>query len=61
MEIYLASRFTKKELDAIKAGSSKIPNHTWHHHQDLGRIQLVPTETHGPTGHIGGDKMSRGR
>ncbi|WP_419722348.1 HNH endonuclease [Serratia fonticola] len=33
----------------------------WHHHQELGRIQLAPTKIHGKSGHIGGDKMSKGR
>ncbi|WP_423245240.1 HNH endonuclease [Escherichia marmotae] len=38
-----------------------MPNYTWHHHQDLGRMQLVQTKFHGKTGHLGGDKMSQGR
>lgn len=55
------SQLTKEQLAAIKAGKSKIPDFTWHHHQELGRMQLVPTKIHGKSGHIGGDKMSKGR
>ncbi|MCO7513062.1 HNH endonuclease [Serratia fonticola] len=56
-----ASRFTEEQLGAIKAGKSKIPEYTCHHHQDFGRMQLILTDTHSLTGHIGGDKMSKGR
>ncbi|MCS1351681.1 HNH endonuclease [Mechercharimyces sp. CAU 1602] len=31
---------------AIKSGSVKIPGYTWHHHQEIGRMQLVPYEKH---------------
>ncbi|HHQ6575620.1 TPA: HNH endonuclease [Serratia fonticola] len=55
------SQLTKEQLAAIKAGKSKIPDFTWHHHQELGRMQLVPTKIHGKSGHIGGDKMNKGR
>jgi hypothetical protein len=37
------------------AGLSKTPDgYTWHHHQDYGRMQLVPEEIHRVTGHTGG-------
>ncbi|MES5674720.1 HNH endonuclease [Acinetobacter baumannii] len=35
--------------------------HTWHHHQDNGRMQLVPEWEHSKTGHIGGDAMQGGK
>ncbi|MFP8733597.1 HNH endonuclease [Klebsiella aerogenes] len=54
------SKFTVEEVKRINAGSYKIPNYTWHHHQDLGRMQLVPTNKHNPTGHIGGEAISKG-
>lgn len=50
-------RFTPEQLEAIMAGDENIPGFTWHHHQDVGRMQLVPGETHGETGHMGGFKM----
>ncbi|WFC64679.1 hypothetical protein EWH21_02740 [Pseudomonas sp. REST10] len=33
---------------------------TWHHHQDSGRMQLVPELIHSKTGHIGGEAMGGG-
>jgi hypothetical protein len=48
------SRFNTEQLTAIKEGRAKIPEYTWHHHQDVGRMQLIPTEVHKMTGHIGG-------
>ena len=38
-------------------GSKKIGEYTWHHYQDLGKMQLVPTKIHQQTGHIGGDSL----
>ncbi|KAH6856079.1 RHS repeat-associated core domain protein [Chaetomium sp. MPI-CAGE-AT-0009] len=57
----LRSRFTPKQLRAIQAGKPNIPGLTWHHHQDLGRMQLVPTSVHKKVGHIGGDAMWSGK
>lgn len=48
------SEFSDAQLKAIKSGKAKIPEYTWHHHQDTGRMQLVPTEIHKQAGHIGG-------
>ena len=42
-------------------GKSKIPDYTWHHHQDTGRMQLVPEWEHSKTGHIGGTVMDKGK
>jgi hypothetical protein len=30
------------------------PGYSWHHHEDTGRMQLVPSELHGAVGHTGG-------
>ena len=57
----LRSRFTQPQLDAIQGGRAKIPDFTWHHHQDTGRMQLVPSATHRRTGHIGGESLSGGQ
>nr|WP_266096978.1 HNH endonuclease [Moraxella osloensis] len=55
------SQFTDAQLRAIESGKSKIPGYTWHQHQDTGRMQLVLTDTHKKTGHIGGEKMDKGQ
>ena len=47
-------KFTEKQLKQIEKGKEKIDGHTWHHHQDLGRMQLVPHELHAKTTHVGG-------
>jgi hypothetical protein len=37
------------------AGLPETPDgYTWHHHQEHGRMQLVPSELHQATGHTGG-------
>jgi hypothetical protein len=48
------SRFSQAQLEAIDAGEATIPGFTWHHHQDVGRMQLVPRAIHRQTGHVGG-------
>ena len=52
-----ASQFTPEQLDAIKRGNAKIPGYTWHHHQEPGRMQLIPHNLHKDSGHIGGYGM----
>lgn len=47
-------QFSPEQLAAIEKGADKIPGFTWHHHQDLGRMQLVPKGLHGKVGHMGG-------
>lgn len=56
-----ASQFKPNQLEQIRSGSAKIDEFTWHHHQDSGRMQLVPTYKHNETGHIGGGAMQNGR
>jgi hypothetical protein len=55
------SRFTPEAQKAIMGGKSKIPGYTWHHHQDTGRMQLIPTEVHDAAKHVGGDGMRKGK
>ncbi|WP_223176017.1 HNH endonuclease [Pseudomonas sp. EZ-C24] len=55
------SGFTVKQLEQINAGAKKIDGYTWHHHQDSGRMQLVPELIHQKTGHIGGEAMGGGK
>ncbi|MFQ6350697.1 HNH endonuclease [Pseudomonas sp. R11F] len=36
-------------------------SHTWHHHQDTGRMQLVPEAFHNGARHVGWESMSKGQ
>ncbi|WP_374046472.1 HNH endonuclease [Massilia antarctica] len=38
-----------------------MPDFTWHHHQDTGRMQLPPTEIHGAVKNIGWECLSEGQ
>ena len=51
------NNFTSKQLEQIMAGEPKIEGLSWHHHQDVGRMQLIPKDLHGETGHVGGMKL----
>lgn len=55
------SQFSPEQLKTIQSGRSKIPELTWHHHQDSGRMQLVRERAHNKAKHIGGDAMSKGK
>ncbi len=46
--------FTEVQLRDIALGKAKINGLTWHHHQDQGRMQLIPQDLHQRVGHIGG-------
>jgi hypothetical protein len=52
-----AGQFTESQLRAIRGGKAQIPDLTWHHHQHLGRMQLVSRDIHVQVGHIGGFQM----
>jgi filamentous hemagglutinin len=54
------SSFSAKQLQQIEMGARKIDGYTWHHHQDNGRMQLIPEMVHKKTGHIGGEAMGGG-
>ncbi|MEM4725110.1 MAG: HNH endonuclease, partial [Candidatus Hadarchaeum sp.] len=53
--------FTPVQLREIEKESSTIPGYTWHHHQDTGRMQLVPRDVHQATGHSGWESMHKGQ
>ena len=57
----LRTRFRQDQLLAIYSGNKRVPDFTWHHHQDPGRMQLVPSGIHRRTGHIGGEAMREGQ
>ena len=56
-----SNQFTEAQLKAIHAGNAKIPDYTWHHHQDTGRMQLVPTDVHEGARHVGWESMHKGQ
>lgn len=55
------NKFTPSQLEAIYRGESKIPGFTWHHNQDTGKMQLIDSDIHKNTGHIGGEGMKDGK
>lgn len=52
----LCKKFTKKQLKQIKQGITP-EGFTWHHNEDTLRMQLVDSEIHRKTSHIGGKKI----
>ncbi|WP_123360798.1 two-partner secretion domain-containing protein [Pseudomonas frederiksbergensis] len=56
-----SSLFSDVQLKAIRSGQDKIPGLTWHHHQDTGRMQLVPEAVHNGARHVGWESMSKGK
>lgn len=50
----LALKFDVMQMEYIKRGTPQIPGYTWHHHQEIGKMQLIPRDIHLKTGHIGG-------
>lgn len=53
--------FTQEQREAIKQGLPRLPELTWHHHEDGVTLQLVDREIHAKTGHSGGRELSGGR
>lgn len=52
-DITKMKQFNKKQLDQIEKGVTPT-GYTWHHHQHVGKMQLVNTWEHAKTGHTGG-------
>jgi hypothetical protein len=50
----LAEKLGLKDLDSLEKSTKAPTGFTWHHHQDVGRMQLVPTEVHQGIPHTGG-------
>jgi len=55
------SLFSPEQLHAIHSLQPSVPGYRWHHHQDFGRMQLVPEFVHQRTLHVGGQGMRRGQ
>ncbi|WP_185753626.1 HNH endonuclease [Selenomonas sp. AB3002] len=49
----LRSKFNAKQLEQI-ANGDRPSGYTWHHNEESGLLQLVPTEIHSKTPHTGG-------
>lgn len=49
----LREKFDDEQLEQIENGDTP-DGYTWHHDADVGKMQLVDTETHQKTGHTGG-------
>lgn len=49
----LRGKFDEEQLEQIENGDTP-DGYTWHHDADVGKMQLVDTETHQKTGHTGG-------
>jgi hypothetical protein len=56
----LKAKFNEAQLSDITKGKESINGYIWHHHQDIGRMQLIPRKTHVETGHIGESLWTRG-
>ena len=49
------SRAADEAAANLEAGYDATPaGYTWHHHQEMGRMQLVESKVHNSTGHTGG-------
>lgn len=53
------SQFRPAQLRDIESGGARIRGYSWHHHQDVGRMQLVPRDLHNEVGHVGGSLWYR--
>lgn len=49
----VASQFTSEQMEQIYFGETP-DGYSWHHHEELGRLQLVDEEVHAKSGHSGG-------
>jgi hypothetical protein len=49
--------FNEAQLSDIMAEAERIKGFTWHHHQEIGKMQLVPRDIHEWIKHIGGNKL----
>lgn len=52
----LAKQFTPQQIEMIENGRTPR-GYTWHHSEELGKLQLVDTKIHDQTRHTGGKKI----
>ena len=53
----LKKEFTQRQLEQINAGEHKISGYTWNHNEEKGVMELVKSEQHDPTPHVGGKAL----
>lgn len=54
------NRKIDEKLANKAAGFKATPEgYTWHHHQEVGRMQLVKSDAHKKTGHTGGFSLNK--
>lgn len=49
----LREKFTPEQVEQILNGDTP-DGYTWHHHEDIGKMQLIDSVAHAKTGHTGG-------
>jgi hypothetical protein len=49
-------KFSESQIEQIKNGD-KPDGYTWHHNEEKGKMELVPTNIHSKTGHTGGKSI----
>lgn len=52
----LANKFSDEQIEQIKNGDTP-DGLTWHHHEEIGKMQLVDSDIHAHTGHTGGKSI----
>ena len=52
----LKSKFNSEQVEQIENGRTPS-GYTWHHHQQDGKMQLVPTDIHDKSAHTGGKAL----
>lgn len=53
----LKKQFNERQLEQIMNGEEKISGYTWHHNEELGKMELVKTEEHQKSSHTGGQSI----
>ena len=48
-----AKSFSSEQIEQIRNGDTP-DGYTWHHNEEVGKMQLVKSDVHGQTGHTGG-------
>ena len=54
-----AESFSSEQLEQIRNGDTP-DGYSWHHHEELGKMQLVKSDVHALTGHTGGRSIWAG-
>ena len=52
----LRNKFSQRQLDQIEKGI-KPSGYTWHHNEELGKMELVDSKIHGTASHTGGKAL----